>query len=127
MATGKPELRIRRATLAEDPAPERDVRPTGAGRVTEASIQKEDERRERTAFGSGTRRRVAPPAWFVELARNRAAPEKVIDSLSERLPGIKDTEVVRLVVNELARLPSAEDVLKRTLTPEMASRLNPKG
>jgi hypothetical protein len=127
MANGKPKLVIRKATFAADPYPERDVRPTAAGRVAEAPIQKEDERRERAAFGSGTRRRVDPPAWFVELARNRAAPEKVIDSLTERLPEIQDTEVVRLVVNELARLPSAEDILKRSLTPEMASRLHPKG
>ena len=127
MSNGKPKLVIRKGALAKDPFPERDVRPTGAGRVAEAPIQKEDERREKAAFGSGTRRRVDPPAWFVELARSRAAPDKVIDMLVERLPEIQDTEVVRLIVNEMGRLEAAENVLKRNLTPEMASRLHPEG
>jgi hypothetical protein len=127
MSNGKPKLVIHKAALDEDPLPERDGRPTGAGRAAEAPIRKEDERRERAAFGSATRRRVEPPAWFVEFARSRAAPEEVINSLVERLPEIEDREVVRLVVNELGRLESAEDVLKRSLSPEVASRLHPKG
>lgn len=117
---------IHKRVLALDPFPERDVRPTGAGGVAEDPIQKDDERRERAAFGSGRRRRVEPPAWFLELARSRAAPEKVFQTLIERLPQIKDSELVRLVVNEMGRVEAAEGVLKRNLTPEVASRLHPK-
>ena len=127
MSKRRPKLVIRRQPLPVDPFPERDARPTGEGRVAEAPIRKVDERRERAAFGSAKRRRVKPPAWFLELARSRAAPEKVIETLKKRLPEIKDLEVVRLIINEMGRLGAAEDVLKRNLTPEGARRLHRKG
>ena len=117
-------LQIRRVAVPEEPFPERDVRSSMAGRVVEDPIHPDDESRERAAFGSETRRRVDPPAWFVELARTRATPDKVVEALIERLPEIKDSEVVRLMVNELGCLESAEEVLKRNLIPEVAAHLS---
>jgi hypothetical protein len=126
MSHNEPQLIIRRATLPVDPFPERDVKPTGAGAVAEDPLGPTDERRERAAFGSGQRRKVEPPDWFLELARSRAAPETVFQTLSERLPEIKDPELLRLMVNEMGRLEEAQDSLKRYVTPEAVRRLHPE-
>lgn len=127
MSKRRPKLVIRKQPLPEDAFPERDVRQTREGGVAEVPIRKVDERRERAAFGSAKRRRVHPPAWFLELARSRAAPAKVIETLKKRLPEIKDLEVVRLIINEMGRLETAADVLRRNLTPEGVRRLHRKG
>jgi hypothetical protein len=126
MPNGESKLVIRKESIVEDPFPERDGKPIGGDSVTEDAIPKNDERNERAAFGSAKRRRVDAPAWFLNLARSRAEPEKVFTALIERLPDIKDTELVRLLVNEMGRFEAAEDVLKRNLTPEVAGRLHPK-
>jgi hypothetical protein len=127
MSQNEPQLIIRRASLPVDPLPERDVKPTGAGAVAEDPLDRNDERRERAAFGSGQRRKVEPPDWFLELARSRAAPDTVFQILSERLPEIEDPELLRLMVNEMGRLEEAQDSLKRHVTPEAVRRLHPEG
>ncbi len=122
-----PKLVIDKQPMAPDRSLERDAQPTGTGSVTEAQLSEEDQKRERIAFGSSRRRRVDPPAWFAELAKTKAPPGKVVEALLERLPQIEDVELVRMMVNELGRTESASAVLRRTLTPEVAARLNLKG
>jgi hypothetical protein len=102
MSKVEPKLVIRKELLPKDPFRGRDVRPTEAGAVAETAIQKDDQRRENSAFGPAMQRRVDPPAWLLKLWQPNRAGEGS-ENLDERLPDIKDSELVRLVVNEMGR------------------------
>src|SRR5262245_7671631 len=126
MSSREAKVQIRKERRPIERFHERDEKPTKTGAVAEDPIGEDDERREAAAFGSAKRRRANIPPWFRELARTRAAPEKVLESLVAQLPDMRDSETVRLMVNEMGRVEAAADVLRRNLIPEVAKNFHPE-
>lgn len=65
-----------------------------------------------------------PPEWFLDLARRRARPDEVIETLISRWPEMEDLEQARLIVNELGRLNEGGEAISRAFTPEVMRRLH---